>query len=330
MTVKVGLALGSGAARGWAHIGIIEALEELGVKIDVVSGCSIGAYVGAAYTAGKLDELKNWIKDFDEWQVASLMGIGIQKGGLLSGDKVFAKLEHDLTLANIEDLPIPFGAVATDMRRGRAVWFTEGSTVNAVRASCSIPALFPPFWYQKKWFVDGAVVDSVPVSLCRHLGADFVIAVNLNSDYNSAFLGQHELEQKANDYKFSQFIEQSKVTLSQWWSNTFPKQSVEQPNEAINQQVEEAKAQISAMNDQPKQPGKPPIPSIFSVMSNVLDIMQDRVTRSQLAGNPPNILLAPRLGHIGIMEFHKSAELIEAGRANIERMAEQIKYQLSL
>lgn len=306
MTGKIGLALGSGAARGWAHIGIIEALQELGVKVSAVSGCSIGSYVGASYCAGNLSELKSWVLTLSEWQVATLMGVSMQKGGLVSGEKVFSKLKKEFVTNEIQELPIPFSAVAADMRRGQEIVFTEGSTVDAIRASCSIPGLFPPHRYQNRWLLDGAVVNPVPVSLCRQMGVDTVIAVNLGSDFNPAETETHNQQQKKNEDKFNKFMGQSIESVSQWWDSTFPSQ------------------------DKPEKADKHTPPSIFNCMSNALDIMQDRVTRSRLAGDPPDILLNPKLGHIGIMEFHRAEEAIVIGRACVERMAEQIKYQLNL
>ena len=306
MTAKIGLALGSGAARGWAHIGIIEALEELGITVSAVSGCSIGSYVGATYCAGNLAELKSWVMDLSEWQVAKLMGVSMQKGGLVSGERVFTKLKDDFVTDNIQELAKPFATIATDMRRGQEIIFTEGSTTDAIRASCSIPGIFPPHRYQNRWLLDGAVVNPVPVSLCRQLGVDIVIAVSLGSDFNPAETELHNQQQKKNEDKFNQFMEKSVESFSQWWDSKFPS------------------------SDDNEKEATPAPPSIFNCMSNALDIMQDRVTRSRLAGDPPDILLSPKLGHIGIMEFHRAQEAIDIGRACVERMAEQIKYQLNL
>ena len=321
MTFKIGLALGSGAARGWAHIGIIEALEELGIKISAISGCSIGSYVGASYCAGNLPELKSWVLGLNEWQVAKLMGIGIHKGGLASGEKVFTKLKEEFVTENIEELPIPFSAVATDMRRGQEISFMQGSTVDAIRASCSIPGIFSPHRYQNRWLLDGAVVNPVPVSLCRQLGVDIVIAVNLGSDFNPSETEKHNQQQKNNEDKFNKFMEQSMESFGQWWDSKFPSDKKEA--KASDSKVSDIKTNGSKAN-------QPTPPSIIGCMSNAIDIMQDRVTRSRLAGDPPDILLSPKLGHIGIMEFYRAEEAIEIGRACVNRMAEQIKYQLDL
>ena len=248
--MKIGLALGAGAARGWTHIGIIQALEKLGIKIDVVAGCSIGAYVGAAYSSGKLDELKEWACSLSDWQVLALMGVGLRRGGLASGQKVFDKLASDFCADSFEAMNKPFAAVATDLYTGREVVFDSGPVGTSIQASCAIPALFSPVAYNDRWLVDGAVVNPVPVNLCRQLGADFVIAVK----------------------------------------------------------------------------GNPP--GILSVMSSSLEILQARVTRSRLAGDPPDILIEPQLTDVGIMEFHRAEELCIKGEETITRLAEQIRYQL--
>jgi NTE family protein len=302
MGSKVGLALGSGASRGWAHIGIIDALQQLDIEIDFVAGCSIGSYVGAAFCANKLAELEEWVRSLTEWQVTALLGLGWHKGGIVSGEKVFQKLAEDFTAENLEDLEKPLGIIATDLQRGREAWFTEGSTVKAVRASCSIPGLFPAYHYQDKWLVDGGVMNPVPVNLVREMGADIVIAVNLGSDFNVASDQVNQVKnQEVNDTKLSQLLDKSRSTLNQWFEGKFTKDE-----EVLTP------------------------PSMFSTMNTSLNIMQDWLTRSKLASDPPNITLAPKLGHVGIMEFHRASECIEIGKKTVERMAEQIKYEIDM
>lgn len=298
--MKIGLALGAGAARGWTHIGIIKALEELGIKIDVVAGCSIGAYVGAAYASGKLEALQEWAFSLSEWQVLSLMGVGIRKGGIASGQKVFDKLMEDFSAPTFESMDLPFGCVATDLSTGREVIFKKGDVGEPVKASCAIPALFSPVAMDGKWLVDGAVVNPVPVNLCRQLGADFVIAVNLNADFRPQRLVQTRLEHEAANRKTDDFFSKSQNVLRQWFS---PETTAEK-------------------NENP--------PGIFSVMSSALEILQARVTRSRLAGDPPDILLEPQLTDVGIMEFHRAEDLFEKGKQTVSRIEEQIRYQLLL
>ena len=295
--MKIGLALGAGAARGWTHIGIIEALERLGVKIDVVAGCSIGAYVGAAYASGKLEPLKEWACSLTEWQILSLMGVGIRKGGIASGQKVFTKLAEEFCVPSFEEMNKPFAVVATDLYSGREVMFNQGPVDNCIQASCAIPALFSPVEYNGRWLVDGAVVNPVPVNLCRQLGADFVIAVNLNADFKPQRLERPAAEHEKIQKKTDDFFSKGSNIVRQWFSP-------------------------ESRSDKPEPPG------ILSVMSSSLEILQARVTRSRLAGDPPDVLIEPHLSDVGLMEFHRAGELCLEGEKTVNRLAEEIKYQL--
>ncbi|QJR79308.1 patatin-like phospholipase RssA [Alteromonas pelagimontana] len=299
--MKIGIALGAGAARGWTHIGIIQALEKLGVKIDIVAGCSIGAYVGAAYASGKLEGLKDWSCSLTEWQILSLMGVGIRRGGIASGQKVFAKLQNEFCAPTFEEMEKPFAVVATDLYSGREVMFSTGDIAEPIQASCAIPALFSPVAFQDRWLVDGAVVNPVPVNLCRQLGADFVIAVNLNADFRPQRLEKITEEHEEIQRKTDHFFTKSSNAVRQWFS---PETKADKPNASP--------------------------PGILSVMSSSLEILQARVTRSRLAGDPPDILIEPQLTDIGLMEFHKAAALCQRGEETVSRLAEQIRYQLVL
>lgn len=364
--MKIGLALGSGAARGWAHIGIIQALEEMGIHVDVVAGCSIGAYVGAAYASDKLEPLGEWASSLTEWQVLRLMGVGILKrGGLASGQKVFEALEDKFCKTSFEDLSKPLGIVATDLYSGKEVAFLTGPVGQAVRASCAIPALFPPVAYEGRWLVDGAVVNPVPVNLCRQLGADFVFAVNLSADFRPQIQESFQQEHQQNQEKTSDFFSKSQAFVQQFLKRdkTVAEADNQEPLDVANEgadptammaaseqanfdndalgeeQSDSAQAESALQSDnQPAVPkplaklkpmtGSPP--SMLGVMSGSLDILQARVTRSRLAGDPPDVLIEPQLRDFGIMEFHRAAELIEEGRQSVQRVAEQIKYQLKL
>jgi NTE family protein len=298
--VKIGLALGAGAARGWAHIGIIRALEELGVKIDVVAGCSIGAYVGAAYASGKLDELETWAYSLSEWQVFSLLGIGFRRGGLASGQKVFEKHKAEFCPATFEEMNLPFAAVATDLYSGKEVVFNSGEVMDAIQASCAIPALFPPIEHEGRWLVDGAVVNPVPVNQCRQLGADFVIAVNLSADFRPQLIEKFEIDHELNQKKTDNLLSKASGGIVKQWFSPDPK------------------------------PNKKQAPGIMSVMSGALEILQARVTRSRLAGDPPDLLIEPMLRDVGLLEFQRAEELSKKGNEAVQRIAQQIKYQLNL
>jgi NTE family protein len=301
--MKIGLALGAGAARGWAHIGIIQALEELGVKIDVVAGCSIGAYVGSAYASGHLQDLETWASSLSEWQVLGLLGIGFKRGGIASGQKVFDKHKKEFCAPTFEEMSLPFAAVATDLYSGKEVVFNHGEVHDAIRASCSIPALFSPIEKDGRWLVDGAVVNPVPVNQCRQLGADFVIAVNLSADFRPQLIENIEIEDdhKKNQQKTDELLNQSgKMGAVKQWFSPEPKENKKQA------------------------------PGIISVMSSSLEILQARVTRSRLAGDPPDLLIEPQLRDVGILEFHRAKELAMKGRQSVARLEQQIKYQLNL
>ncbi|GAC32816.1 patatin-like phospholipase RssA [Paraglaciecola polaris] len=320
--MKIGIALGSGAARGWAHIGVIQALEELGIKIDVVAGCSIGAYVGAAYSSNKLAPLEEWVRSLTEWQVFALMGVGLYRGGLVSGLKVFKALQDNFSEETFEELCKPFACVATDLYSGREINFLTGSVVDAVRASCAIPGLFPPTTFNDRWLVDGGVVNPVPVNLCRHLGADIVFAVNLSADFRPQAMDNNEKERERNQQKISDVFSKSQSHLSKWFKGDRKEKDDDKPDaqDDVDLHSEVAKPRTSKSHP----------PSMIGVMAGSLDILQARVTRSRLAGNPPDILIEPQLRDFGMMEFYRAGELIEEGRNSVKRIADQIRYQLRL
>ena len=183
---RVGLALGSGAARGWSHIGVIEALVEAGVNFDVVCGTSIGALVGAAYISGQLPALKEWALAMNWRQMVAMLDIRFNGGGLISGQAIMRKLDAMGVNRPIEDYDIPFAAVAAELSTGHEVWIREGRIDEAVRASISLPGIVSPARIDGRLLLDGGLVNPVPVSACRALGADVIIAVNLNADFFEA------------------------------------------------------------------------------------------------------------------------------------------------
>jgi NTE family protein len=326
--MKIGIALGSGAARGWAHIGVLQALEELGIEIEVVAGCSIGSYVGAALASGKLQELADWVTTLTEWQVLGLMGVGLHRGGLVSGQKVFQALQDNFSEESFEQLKFPLGIVATDLYSGKEVSFTSGKIIDGVRASCAIPGLFPPSHYQGRWLVDGGVVNSIPVNLCRHLGADRIIAVNLSSDFRPQEIEQNKKEHEKNQQKITDFFSRSQSQIQNWFKSGEDKGKEAEPEEISPEPEPEALLEEQPATTLP--PTKLITPSMIGVMSSSLDILQARVTRSRLAGDPPDILIEPQLRDFGMMEFYRAKELIEEGRNSVNRIADQIRYQLRL
>ena len=319
------------------HIGVIQALEEMGIEIDVGSGCSIGSYVGAAYASGKLPALSEWVESLTDWQVFALMGVGFHKGGLVSGLKVFKALQDNFSFETFEELHKPFAAVATDLYSGREVNFMNGSVIEAVKASCAIPGLFPPLLFENRWLVDGGVVNPVPVNMCRLLGADVVIAVNLSADFRPQSIVANPIDHGNNQKKTTDFFKRSQQQIQQWFKkdgDTPTEQDLitdpEFLTEACLEILEPAniEQQITEGILGTEHIVIPPAPSIINAMTGSLDILSARVTRSRLAGDPPDILIEPQLRDFGMMEFYRAKELIEHGRASVYRIADQIKYQL--
>jgi len=299
---KIGIALGSGSAKGWAHIGVFKALDELGIKPDVVAGCSIGAFVGAAYATGNLSKLEDWVNGFSNWDVMSLLDISWRRGGLISGEKVFEQAKSMIGDIEIERLNIPFTAVATDLYGGSEVWLKKGSLQDAVRASCSIPGLLSPKLLNGRYFIDGAVVNPIPVNVCRALGAEIVIAVDLYgypevlSLPTAPPINESALSIDEEEGHFKSLIGHSKDVIGEI-ANKFIKNQGTQPN-------------------------------MFAVMNTALEILEYRQKKSRLAGDPPEILLQPRVAHIGSMDFNRAPECIDAGIKSVQDIAHLIESEI--
>ena len=311
--VKVALALGSGAARGWSHIGVIKALEEMGVRINMVAGTSIGSLVGAGYASGRLAEIEQWVQGMNRWEVFNLLDFGFNHGGIIGGEKVFNRAREEFGQRNIEDLPITYGAVATDLYSGREIWLREGDLYDASRASCAMPGVLSPKSFDGRWLIDGGLVNPVPVSLCRALGADFVIAVHLNSQLNSKALQrrgrsippQTEAEQLEKEKADMEVQDNENGFFDNMWSGS--KEYLDSFKERFRNNGEKA-------------------PGMFSVMASSIDIMQERITKARMAGDPPDILVQPKLG----MEFYRGQEAIDLGYETTTRMRDLIMEEIDL
>ena len=300
---RIGLALGSGSARGWAHIGVIRALEEAGVKADVVCGTSIGALVGAAYAAGELDRLERWVKGLTLQTVVRFLDVSLD-GGLIKGERLIEFFrEHFVDLA-IDTLDRPFGAVATDLVRGREVWLREGPVTDAVRASIALPGLFTPAQRDGTWLVDGGLVNPVPVSLARAMGADLVIAVDLNAD----LLGRHLKSRPAR---------QARKPDSAGKPDTLA--------ETVMARIQTGMSQLGLNRDD----DAPDPPAMLDVLASSINIMQVLITRSRLAGEPADVLVTPHLADLELMAFHRAGVAIEAGRRAVEDVLPQLQARLN-
>jgi len=296
---KIALALGSGSARGWAHIGVINALSKIDIKPDIVCGTSIGALVGSMYATGQLDTLENWILKLDKTEIIKYLDIGLLSGGgFVEGQSLIDFFRNHMGDHNIEELDTQFACIATDLETGLEKWLQSGSILDAVRASMALPGLFTPVHKDQHWLVDGGLVNPVPISACRALGADKVIAVNLNGD----IVGKH-LQAKEEKSLFDTLTERSLVSeFTEHVKGSFPQW----------------------FDDKPKEPG------LFDVLASSINIMQDRITRSRMAGDPADVLLSPKLAHIGLMEFDRADESIKAGELAVQQYLPHIKNMLDI
>ncbi|MBP2303018.1 patatin-like phospholipase family protein [Azospirillum picis] len=315
--LKIGLALGSGAARGWAHIGVLRALEEAGVEPDIICGTSIGAAVGAAYLTDQLDELQAWAQKMGWLGMLGIIDLTFRRGGLVAAEKAFGRFDNERSKVMIEQLPRPFAAVATDLSTGREMWLRDGPLMSAVLASAAMPGLFPAVRRDHHLLVDGALVNPVPVSLCRALGADVVVAVNLNSELSPLSRPRAKAvvraparreEVVAGGDATSPALSHLTSQISTWLGRKPARRT-----RFLADQIEHAHE---------------PMPNALEVMAGSIDIMQDRITRSRLAGEPPDVLIAPRLSHIGILEFDRAAEAVEIGHAAASMLRPAIELAL--
>lgn len=294
---RIGLALGSGSARGWSHIGVIEALQKAGIEPDIVCGASFGAIVGAAYVTNQLAALKAFAEALTWREIVGLLDVGISGGGLINGKSIVELLRALKIDTPIETCAKPFAAIATDLETGREIWLRQGPIDEAVRASIALPGIFSPARNGDRWLVDGGLVNPVPVSVCRALGADVVIAVDLNGD----IMGRRFKAETAKPL-FGGFTAMPPE---------FVRRLLEQIPAGIRNQASAIAPKL--LESAPASPG------YFDVLANSINIMQDQITRSRLAGEPPHVMLVPRLGDIGLMEFHRATEAIAEGYACVEQ-----------
>ncbi|MCF6253562.1 MAG: patatin-like phospholipase RssA [Thiomicrorhabdus sp.] len=297
--MKIGLALGSGSSRGWSHIGVIKALANLGIAPDIVCGTSIGSLVGASYVSNNLEKLEAWVCSLSKLDIARFFEINTSLNGFVNTERLNYFLNQYVASDEvlIENLSKQYAAVATDLETGREIWLTEGAILEAVGASISLPGLFPAIRHNNRWVVDGGLVNPVPVSVCRALGADVVIAVNLNGD----LVGKHTRPQSNITQKPAGVIDKITNLAAEYTSPIFSiKNRVEQP------------------------------PSLFEALASSVNITQDRITRSRMAGDPPDILLSPKLANIELLEFYRAREAIKEGEKCVERMLPEIQHVLGM
>ncbi|MGV6873729.1 patatin-like phospholipase family protein [Pseudochelatococcus sp. B33] len=294
--MRFGLALGGGAARGWAHIGVLKVLRREGLQPSVIAGTSIGAVVGGCYAAGKLDELEDFARSLTKRRVVGLMDFHINGSGLLAGDRLQKLLVENLGALKIEELPLRFAAVATELGSGHEIWLTRGQLAEALRASYALPGVFDAVRLGGRWLMDGALVNPIPVTATRVLGAEAAVAVNLNGDPRARTAMGPTLDP-----------EEAQELID----------SAEHPTDSLLRRFF-APFQ-SALPGARGQQRRPRAPGLATVLMDAFNITQDRIARSRLAGDPPDITIAPRLAHVGLFDFHRAGEIIALGEKATER-----------
>ncbi len=297
----IGIALGGGAARGWAHIGVLKTLVAAGLEPDIVAGTSIGAVAGACYVTDRLTALEDFACNLTRRRIFGFLDINFAGSGLITGQRLNARLEQHLREFTIEQLERKFIAVSTELGTGHEVWLNKGSLVNALQASFALPGIFRPVQINGRWLIDGALVNPIPVSVCRAHGARIVIAVNLSNDIFSKGAVIHDQGAFGDPLALAESIEGTELV------GTNGRAAVH----LLHRQI------FGRSNG---------APGMSAVMMDAINITQDRIARSRLAGDPPDITIGPKLGDIGLFDFHRACEAIELGARAAEKQIDEIKF----
>ncbi len=308
---KIGLALGSGAARGWAHIGVIRALEEAGVQVDYIAGTSVGALVGAVYADGKLKQFEDYVLTLTWKKLLEFFDISFSRSGIIDGRKIAEFLREQSQDAQIENLAIPYSAVSTDIITGREIVFNSGSVIDAVRASISIPGMFTPVKMDDAVLVDGALLNPLPVSVVREMGSDFVIAVDINHG-TEAISEIKKLRKKAKQAELdgSAEVESDEGTK---------KSTLEKRAESVGRRI--AGIDHAARSRIKNLIARGSIPNIFEIILASYNILEVQITETRLITEPADVLIRPKLAHIDLLEFDRAEEAVDEGyRAAMEQM----------
>jgi NTE family protein len=298
----IGLALGGGMARGFAHIGVLNVLKRHGIQPSIVAGTSIGALVGGCYLSGNLKEFEKWAFSLNRMKILSYLDFRVRSAGLIGGKKLFGLLEQSIGTVDLKDLPIPFVTIASDLLTGHEVWIRDGDLIEAMKASFALPGVFPPVMRHDRLLVDGALLNPVPVSVCQAFGARMTIAVDLQGDM---------IGKAAKPGKNYPII----AGFDMFNDDDVPPAEQERIGSSLTRRM------FRREEDSP---------SLFGTMISAIGIMQDRLTRTRLAGDPPDIHIKPKIGHIGLMEFEKASELIAEGEAATVAALPEIKEAMKL
>jgi NTE family protein len=307
---SVGIVLGAGAARGWSHIGALQELVAMGVEPDIVVGASAGAVVGGCFAAGRLEQLEAFTRSLTKRRVFGLMDVSFSGHGLIGGNRLRARLEESLGGVNVESLPIRFASVATEVGTGHEIWLKNGPLIDAICASYALPGIFAPVRWGGRWLMDGALVNPVPINVARALGAEKVIAINISSDVLTRGTAIQDL---------THFIEEAAEELPR----------VEQSG-GRGMGIMSGLSRGAGLFRRQFANSDRGAPGIASVMADAFNITQDRIMRSRLAGDPPDVLITARTHKIGLFEFHRADELIALGREAARKAIDEIRDHLDL
>ena len=306
---KIGLVLGSGASRGWAHIGAIEALEAAGIKISMIAGASAGSFIGASYAAGGLAKVKEFALNMDWRSVLSHLDVAFPRSGFIEGKKVAELIKLYTNVDTFEELSIPLNMVATDMFKGEQVVLSQGSLTDALRASMGVPGVMTPILIEGRWLVDGGVVNPLPVDVCRAMGADIVVAVDINSERTS------KLPRKNKD--------------KDWEKNA--KRTENKRLEVVKSWAEKYGSMGRTMSDRIDSwfSHSEPTPHIFEVLGSSLNIMQKQIEIMNLQAHPPDILIQPHLGDMNFFDFDEAEHAINEGYLQTELLIPDLLRKIS-
>ena len=300
--LSIGLVLGGGAARGFAHIGVLRTLMAHGIRPDVIAGTSIGAVVGGLFAAGALDAFEDWCRQLTRRRVLAYLDFRFAGSGLISGGRLARKLDGALGDTSFADLPMRLAAIATEIGTGHEIWLTRGRLSEAMAASYALPGIFPPKLIGGRWLMDGAMVNPLPISAARALGARLVIAVNLNADNfgRGTTIQDHGPDAEDDARRAQHELDRSR-------------RGIFRPDRLLHREFF----------------GAPDRPGLSTVMVEAFQVMQDRITRSRLAGDPPDVMISPRLGRVNLFDFHRANDTIALGAEATEKSIEAISESIA-
>jgi NTE family protein len=291
---KVGLALGSGAARGLAHLGVIEALRESGIHIDYLAGTSIGALVGAFLATNQINNLKEIALGLNWKEIIGFFDIVFPRAGLIDGKKISKWLKNYIFPQKIEELAIPFATVATDIISGKEVILDKGDVITAIRASISVPGIFTPIRINKYLLVDGGLINPVPVRVIRDIGAEIIIAINLSGH----FFPKIDRSKERKGFHIEKDMYYREVNLKKF-----------------KKEINNLGGWVS----------KEPLPNIFEIILSSIYVVEQQITRYRLALDKPEVVIEPKVGGIGFLDFHRAPEMIKEGYQVTKKKIEEIK-----